>query len=119
MTFVAEGISRTRTDLGKSRFEVSFADGGGRQQTISLNAETALSLARALEDFTELQGPSVLTATKLPAAFAVGSARYEPLVLVRFEDDAPYGLQLPQAAELGRALIDLAEADTDYPNLRC
>ena len=66
-----------------------------------------LSALQHLADKPSRSGPS---ATKMPKGFAVGTARYEPIVLIRFENDAPYGLDAADAAELGRALVEQAES---------
>lgn len=49
----------------------------------------------------------------MPDSFSVGRGRHESVVLVRFEDDTPYGLSAAQAAELGEALLEEAETTAD------
>jgi hypothetical protein len=55
--------------------------------------------------------------TKTPDRYAVGRGKYEPFVLLRFEDEPAYGLTAEQAANLGEALLEEAEAvrATRYP----
>ena len=53
----------------------------------------------------------------MPDSFAVGSGRYEQVVLVRFEDDVPYGLRAAEARLLGEALIEQADEMAGAPVL--
>lgn len=85
--------------------ELHLADAAGGLRTLCIARELVPVLRDVLQDFaarSEAPGPA---ATKLPQSFAVGTARFEQLVLVRFEDDPPYGLRVEHAAELGRALV--------------
>jgi hypothetical protein len=45
----------------------------------------------------------------MPKSTAVGSARHERLVLVRFDDDPPYALNLDEAESLWRGVREEAE----------
>jgi hypothetical protein len=47
--------------------------------------------------------------TKLPKRCAVGTARHGPLVLIRFDDDPPYGLDPFEAETLWREVREGAE----------
>jgi hypothetical protein len=114
--FVAETIMSTLNATDKKRLEMTFCDAHGRLQTVSINSLTAGSLSRVLEEFavshSHSSGP---VATKMPKDFAVGVGRHERVVLIRFEDDAPYGLEITQAAELGRVLVEQAEIISTQP----
>jgi hypothetical protein len=102
-------IVRTHRSADARILEVTFARADGSEQTLRLTVESVASLAGALQDCKlapQLGGP---TPTKMPRHFAVGSGRYEQVVLVRFEDDTPYGLSASQASELGQALVEQAE----------
>jgi len=115
--FVAETIMSTLNATDKKRLEMTFCDAHGRLQTVSINSLTASSLSRVLEEFaagsqSHSSGP---VATKMPKDFAVGVGRHERVVLIRFEDDAPYGLEITQAAELGRVLVEQAEIIPTQP----
>lgn len=106
--FIATGVARTATQEGTQRLEISFTDVAGALQTVSIPAALAASLASVLEDFAVSSNAAGPIPTKMPRDFAVGTGRYEQVVLVRFEDDAPYGLEASQAEQLGRALVEQA-----------
>ena len=48
--------------------------------------------------------------TKIPNRYAVGRGRYEPFVLLRFDDEAAYGSSPAQGAKLSETLLNEAEA---------
>jgi hypothetical protein len=103
-----ESLVRTEKVTDSRRIEVVLSDIDGGRHTLSLSASTAAHLAAALRGYGSA-GHRDADATKLPRQFAVGRGRYERLVLVRFEDDVPYGLDVREAAELGHALIEESE----------
>ena len=107
--FKAEAIARTENIGDAKRLEITFSDSTGRLETVSITAATARSLSSALQDFAAESHSDGRVATKMPLKFAVGIGQFEQLVLVRFEDDTPYGLETSQAAELGRALVEHAK----------
>jgi len=111
--FKAESIGST--DLAKDgSLVVRLVDAAGKSSTLSLTPSLARALTSALSDFVAAGGPAAgPTATKLPTEFAVGTGRHERVVLVRFEDDPPYGLDPVLAAELGHALVEQAESVAD------
>ena len=53
----------------------------------------------------------------MPKRYAVGHGRHEPLVMLRFEDEAAYGLSPSQATVMGEALLEEAEALSDIKYL--
>lgn len=107
--FAAIAISRTRRADGRA-LEIEFADAAGRRTTIRVSAEVALRLAQELNDFTQSASPGHDTSlAKRPKSFAVGTGRYDDLVLVRFEDDVPYALDAVDASDLGEALLEQSE----------
>ena len=108
-TFAATGISRTsRTD--GATLDVEFCDANGQIRTVRVTADMAATLARTLQEFaaraSKIRNDAL---TKVPATFAVGTGRFDDVVLVRFEDDTPYALGAAEATALGEALIDQAE----------
>ena len=108
-TFAATGISRTsRTD--GAALDVEFCDANGQIRTVRVSADMAATLARTLQEFaaraSKLRNDAL---TKVPANFAVGTGRFDDVVLVRFEDDTPYALGAAEATALAEALIDQAE----------
>ena len=90
-------------------FEVTFIDKTGGETTLKVGADVATGLARLFAEAAQDAG-SRPQATKMPATFAVGSGRHEAVVLVRVEEDAPYGLSAADASELGLALLEQSES---------
>lgn len=107
--FISKMIVRTERSADGRTIEVTLGDGRGELNTFTLNAESAACLAKVLKDFDGRTPGCGLTPTKFPRRFAVGHGRNDRVVLVRFEDDTPYGLDAEQAAELGSALVEEAE----------
>ncbi len=101
---VASAIARSKVSDGI--LEITIADSSGKTQTVRVGADAAHALAQVFRDFAAASQETAAPPTKLPSTFAVGTGRYEPLVLLRFENDVPYGLKISDAAELGRALLD-------------
>ncbi|MEZ5898085.1 MAG: hypothetical protein R3D51_01195 [Hyphomicrobiaceae bacterium] len=111
-TFAAQSIVSTRGESPSDRLAITIADAQGREKTVTLSAEMASALAHVLSEFarsSDARAASSVLPTKKPAGFAIGAGRYEPIVLVRFEDDVPYGLAAEEALRLGHALIAEAE----------
>jgi hypothetical protein len=91
--------------------ELVVADETGKESKLRFPADTASSLFKILEEFASgasLGAGAVLT--KRPKAFAVGTGRFERVVLLRFEDDAPYALNLEDAIGLAEALTEQSES---------
>jgi hypothetical protein len=106
--FAAQTLRHTRPADGNSRFELTFADASGVEQTISLPHRVAAELApvlAALSAGSPQNGPRF---TRLPKLWAVGSARHERLVLIRFDDDPPYGLAVEEAQHLWQVVREEA-----------
>ena len=90
--------------------EVVVVGADGKEATLCLSADTAAGLATILSEFAAkcaLRSEAALT--KRPKTFAVGSGRFERVVLLRFEDDAPYALRPDLARELCEALLETFE----------
>jgi len=113
--FIAESIARTQVSTETRRLEIAFADAEGRTHTVGVTAAMAQALSAALGEFANSCPSEGPPPTKMPREFAVGTGRYEQVVLVRFEDDIPYGLDAAQAKRLGRALVDHAEIIAGEP----
>jgi len=102
---MAQSLAETRANLDERRFEMTFVDASGQKQTISLPTGVAADLAPILRSLST--GPSI-PFTKMPKSTAVGSARHERLVLVRFDDDPPYALDISEAENLWRGVREEA-----------
>ena len=116
-TFTATALIQTTNSPDADRLEISLADASGRTQTLTLSAELSAALSDVLRDFAAKAVTPTGAPTKRPEGFAVGSGKYESVVLVRFEDDAPYGLAPRDAAVLGQALLEEAESLCRRPSL--
>jgi hypothetical protein len=108
-TFVAQSLAETRAKYDERRFEMTFVDASGKKQTISLPVGVAADLAPVLQSLSGGLGNTRIGFTKMPKTTTVGSARHERLVLVRFDDDPPYALNLDEAENLWRGVREEAE----------
>jgi hypothetical protein len=107
--FVAQSLEGTRSNCDERRFEMTFVDASGKKQTISLPVGVAADLVPVLQSLATGLSNTGIDFTKIPKSTAVGSARYERLILIRFDDDPPYALNLDGAESLWRGLREEAE----------
>lgn len=108
--FKAQSLVETRIRREERRFEMTFVDAQGTRQTISLPAVVAADLGQVLTSLSaELCKPGRTQFTRMPRQTAVGSASHERLVLIRFDDDPPYGLDVDEAESLWRGLREQTE----------
>jgi hypothetical protein len=107
--FVAQSLAETRMRSDERRLELTFVDAGGRKQTLSLPLCVAADLTPVLQSLSAGLGKTGIELTKMPKATAVGSARHERLVLIRFDDDPPYALSIDEAEHLWRGLREEAQ----------
>ena len=108
--FVAQSLAETTTSEDGRRFELTFVDARGRTQTVSLPTSVAADLAPVLNSLREAADnrPNAKF-TKMPKQWAVGTAEHERLVLLKFDDDPPYGLDLKVAENLWREVREETE----------
>ena len=107
--FIAQSLVETRANEDRSRLELTFVDARGDRQTVSLPISLASDLAPVLLSFTDASTMGGAHLTKVPKEFSVGHARYERLVLIKFDDDPPYALGLDEARALSREMLDESE----------
>ncbi len=89
---------------------MTFVDADGLSQTITLPAAVAADLAPVLKSLSaELSDPGRTQFTRMPRQMVVGSAKHERLVLIRFDEEPPYGLDLDEAENLWRGLREETE----------
>lgn len=100
-TILAHKVSES----GPSRLEITLGGRGGRECIVTLTPEVAAAIARLAGEFAHQAEPGGLSLTKMPSDFAIGTGLHDPVVLVRFENDTPYGLSAETALQLGQALI--------------
>jgi len=109
-TFMAQSLVETRAQSGERRFEMTFVDAGGRLQTISVPVGVAADLASVLQSLSAaLDNGGKMQFTRMPKLTAVGRARHERLVLIRFDDEPPYGLNVEEAESLWREVREETE----------
>jgi hypothetical protein len=109
-TFKAQCLLETRARREERRLEMTFVDAQGRRQTLSLPTSVAADLASVLQSLSAgLANTGHGQLTKMPRQTAVGSARHERLVLIRFDDDPPYALPPEEAESLWRGVREEAE----------
>ena len=107
--FRATAMSRTETAGDGRTLEFRLLDAAGKMRTLSVTAEVAQSLAQVLGEFAEAAPRSGIQPTKLPKSFVVGAGVHESVVLLRFEQEAPYALPARDAFELAKALLSQSE----------
>jgi hypothetical protein len=99
-TFLASTLTETAISKDRRRFEMTFVDADGEAHTISIPAALAADLVPVLESVaaTQMQAGGA-EFTRLPKTCAVGHATSDRMVLLRFDDEAPYaiGLEVAQA----------------------
>ena len=107
--FAAESLVETKTSENGRRIELTFVDAKGGRQTLSLPTRIASELAPVIQSLCpgNAAGPQY---TKRPKNCAVGRARYERLVLLRFDDEPPYALDIADAETLWRGLCEETES---------
>jgi hypothetical protein len=108
-TFVAQSLAETHVEHAERRLQMTFVDASGRKQTISLPVGVAADLVPVLQSLSAGLSKAGVGFTKMPRSTAVGSARHERLVLVRFDDDPPYALNIDEAETLWREVREEAE----------
>ena len=109
--FVAQSLAATGTSEDRRRFELTFVDARGRKQIISVPVGIAADLVPVLTSLAEGLGDAKgAKFTKMPRQWAVGTAQHERLVLLKFDDDPPYGLDLKVAETLWREVREETES---------
>lgn len=99
--FVAQALVETGIDKQGSRVELTFIGADGGRHKLSIPRRLASDLVSVLTSLSPDSGTDTRTElTKLPQRWALGSAAHERLVLLRFDDDPPYGLDVEVARHL-------------------
>jgi hypothetical protein len=110
-------VRTTRTD-DDGQLELEVAGTDGVTTSLRLSPDTAASLATILTEFATRSAHhgSAAMLTKRPKTFAVGTGRFERVVMIRFEDDPPYALGPELATELCEALVEAFESVMVQPS---
>jgi hypothetical protein len=114
-TFQATTLTESSVSQDKRSFELTFVDAKGEQYAISIPTAIAADLVPVLESVAAAApGAAVSELTRLPKTCAVGYASGERMVLLRFDDEAPYAIELEVALALAEQLqeqsTELSEA---------
>ena len=107
--FVAQSLAETKISDDRRRFELTFVDANGEKQTVSVPVGVAADLVPVLTTLTASVAKRAHF-TQMPRQWAVGTAQHERLVLLKFDDDPPYGLDLEGAETLWREVRDETES---------
>jgi hypothetical protein len=110
-SFAAQSLVETKASEDRRSFELTFVDAKGKTHTLSLPVGVAADLVPVLNSLAEsVGGATGATFTKMPRQWAVGTAQHERLVLLKFDDDPPYGLDLKVAETLWREVREETES---------
>jgi len=109
--FAAQSLVQTKTSEDRRTFELTFVNARGDKHTLSLPVDIAADLAPVLGLLAQsVGGANGAKFTKIPKQWAVGTARHERLVLLKFDDDPPYALDPEVAETLWREVREETEA---------
>ena len=90
--------------------EMTFVDADGKRQTISFRQPWPRIWHRFSASLTAgLSASGKTQFARMRRQMAVGSAKHERRVLIRFDDEPPYGLDLDEAENLWRGVREEAE----------
>ncbi len=109
--FVAQSLLETKTSGDRRNLELTFVDAQGARRTLSLPRGMVADLVPVLASLSaDMTTNGEIKFTKTPKHCQVGRARHQRLVLIKFDDDPPYALDLEEAENLGRDLREEAES---------
>ncbi len=110
--FLATTLTETAISQDKRRFQLTFIDSDGEVCALSIPSALAADLVPVLESIAALAPRSSHSAemTRLPKTCSVGHATGERMVLLRFDDEAPYAIELEVAQTLGEQLQEQSSA---------
>ena len=105
-TFLATTLTETAVSQDKRRFQLTFINSKGEACGLSIPFALAADLVPVLESIAALTPKPAGTAemTRLPKTCSVGHASGERMVLLRFDDEAPYAIELEVAQALAEQL---------------
>lgn len=109
--FIAQSLVETKTSKDLRRLELTFVDADGAKRTLSLPRGVAADLVPVLASLSAgISQSGDLKYTKTPKHCQVGHARHQRLVLIKFDDDPAYALDLEEAENLSRDLREEADS---------
>ncbi len=120
-TFDATTLTETAVSQDKRRFQLTFVNSKGEECELSIPSGLAADLVPVLEAIAAMapRAGAVAEMTRLPKTCSVGHATGERMVLLRFDDDAPYAIELEVAQALAEQLQEQSDelSDTSRPAL--
>jgi hypothetical protein len=105
----AQSLVETRVSNDQRRLELILADTKGERQILNLPMSLAADLVPVLASLTKHSTAAGARLTKMPSTFYVGHATHHRLVLVKFDDDPAYALDLDDARMLSRQMLEESE----------
>lgn len=114
-TFLATTLTETTVSQDRRRLELTFVDADGQPYAISIPSAIAADLVPVLEQVAATQRARAGEMTRLPKTCAVGHARADRMLLLRFDDEAPYAIDLEVAQALAEQLQEQSEELSEAP----
>ena len=115
-TFRATTLTETAVSQDRRRFELTFVDADGQQYAISIPSAIAADLVPVLESVAACQPqPGRGEMTRVPKTCAVGHAKGDRMLLLRFDDEAPYAIDLEVAQALAEQLQEQSDELYEAP----
>jgi hypothetical protein len=115
-TFLATTLTDTAVSQDKRRFQLTFVDADGQKYAISIPAAIAADLVPVLESVAATQPhPVAGELTRVPKTCAVGHATGDRMILLRFDDEAPYAIDLEVAQALAEQLQEQSDELAEAP----
>jgi hypothetical protein len=119
-TFRATTLTETTVSPDKRRFQMKFVDADGEEHAVSIPSAIAADLVPVLEAVAAAQPRATGgEMTRLPKTCAVGHATGDRMVLLRFDNEAPYAIELEVAQALAEQLQEQSAelSETARPSL--
>jgi hypothetical protein len=115
-TFRATTLTETAVSQDRRRFELTFVDADGQQYAISIPSAIAADLVPVLESVAACQPQAGRgEMTRVPKTCAVGHAKGDRMLLLRFDDEAPYAIDLEVAQALAEQLQEQSDELAEAP----
>jgi hypothetical protein len=116
-TFESTALSETAISQDKRHFQLTFTDAKGEVCSVSIPSTLAADLVPVLESIAALapRAGGMAEMTRLPKTCSVGHATGERMVLLRFDDEAPYAIELEVAQALAEQIQEQSDEITEAP----
>jgi hypothetical protein len=116
-TFLSTTLTETAISQDKRRFQLTFVNAGGETCEVSIPSALAADLVPVLESIAALSPRPAGSAemTRVPKTCSVGHATGERMVLLRFDDEAPYAIELEVAQALAEQIQEQGSEISEGP----